>query len=54
MKNEGRSLCFWNVSFMATPDDNGCCVTFNSESIAKDFVQRLKDEGCYHVLLWKE
>jgi hypothetical protein len=43
---------FWNVSFMATREDNGCCLTFRTEKEARDALAALMLDGVYHAVIW--
>lgn len=40
---------FFSVSFMATADDNGSCLTYRTKAEADDARRWLIADGCYHV-----
>lgn len=44
---------FFSISCLATPDDNGFCVTFKSKEQRDACAAQMRSEGCYHVSEWQ-
>lgn len=42
----------YSVSYMATKNDNGHCVSFLSEAEARACLAELLADGVYHARLW--
>jgi hypothetical protein len=50
---ETKTCSVWNVSIVETPDSNGYCVSFDNAADAEKLAEWAKNEGCWHVSLWK-
>ena len=44
----------WNVSWCSSPQDGGCCWSYETEQEARAEFAKLRERGVWHAKLWTE